>query len=110
MTKIPECPENPIRKRGRGRPPASPDGFKYVLRLAQVGITDADIKKRLGITDRTWFRWLADGDNRQLLAQAKSRAVSVMDEALWNAAMSGKVAALNALRVKLMYNRKPWQR
>jgi transposase len=82
------------------------------LQCAAIGMSDKEIREKLNVSERNWFRWLNmtdhDGtENRVRLLRARVAAVSRTHQALYAAAMAGRVGAARELLARLgVYSRK----
>jgi hypothetical protein len=86
-------PENPIVKRKPGRPRKDECGFNYVLGLARIGLSDAEIQKKLSMSRATWYRLLAQGANHEALNAIRVSGKDDVKSAIFERALHGDVAA-----------------
>jgi transposase len=92
--------------------PSGASSFSYIIQLAGIGMKDAEIREKLNVSERNWYRWLArtddDGvENRVRLLRATVAAVSKTHQAMFDAAINGKVGAARELLARLgAYGRK----
>jgi hypothetical protein len=86
-------PENPIIPRKSGRPRKLRYGWNYVLDLAHVGLTDMQIRERLGMGRATWFKYLAEDSNREKLQAIRIAGKDDVRVAIYERACHGDVGA-----------------